>query len=87
MSLVGNVSSSGSLSSISPIYPFVSPSLYTLIVYSTISPIFTPTGSFVCTYLAVVSLVPFGFRFVMSTSGILEPISLLPTPVMNFLKA
>ena len=81
----------------------MSPSLYTLNIYTTISFCFTNTGSFVWLYIAVVINFPFSsfvFNFDVSTTGALlyEPsaffkyssLSICPsslTAIMNFLNA
>ena len=45
--------------------PGFSPSLYIVILYITLSPVFTSTGSFLCLYVAVVSV----FKVVLSIFG------------------
>ena len=47
-------SPAGNISSTFIAYPAVSPSLYILIIYVTISPFLTVTGVLVCVYIAVV---------------------------------
>ena len=62
----------------------ISASLYTLISYTTVSPLETLTGFFACLYTAVV-LVPF-FNPVTSTVGTLFTVSSF-TFIIYFLKA
>ena len=78
-----NTNPSGTSSFISAAYPSWEPSLYTLIVYVTISPFSTLTGFFVWLYIAVVS--PFN-SVLTSTFGSLLVIFLSFIPVINFLK-
>jgi len=64
----------GKWSFISAAYPSISPSLYTLNIYTTISFFLTSTGSFVWLYVAVVIILPFSsfvFNFDVSTTGAL----------------
>ena len=60
----------GISSVISEAYPSISPSLYTLNVYFTISPFFTDTGSLFNLYVAVVAVL--FAKFVISTLSILS---------------
>lgn len=86
-------SPAGNISSTFIAYPAVSPSLYILIIYVTISPFLTVTGVLVCVYIAVVFKVFLLFiNGVTSTCGSLfsspKLSSSVPlTFVINFLNA
>jgi len=82
-----NSNPSGISSFISDAYPSSVPSLYTLIVYSTICPVTTTfvSSCFGCLYLAVVDVLL--SKFVVSTSGTLSVTGLSSIFVINFLKA
>ena len=84
---ITNSSPSGILSFISSANAFTLPSLYTLIVYTTISPVFTNTGVFLWVYIAVVVSSESSSNGPTSTSGTLSVTSVSFTCVINFLKA
>jgi len=79
-----NSSWSGKWSVISSTYPSISPSLYTLIVYVTTSPIATLSGILGWLYVAVVASPE--ANLLTSTCGILFVISVPFMFVINFLK-
>ena len=74
-------SPSGTSSDTFDAYPSTSPSLYTLIVYTTTSPFTTSNGSFECSYVILL------FSLSYLTCGILEVTSLSLMFVINFLNA
>ena len=72
----------GNWSVISVAYPFLSPSLYIVILYVTISPFFTATGSFLWLYVAVVPVC----NVVSEILGTLEFVTLVPFNFVIYLR-